>query len=165
MSDKKIPIMRMNTQDINALLSISAAYSTIEAVGNQMEKRIRSIPNGWRDLKCVLSLTGKMVENLVMTIPPEKLPNLRRMLPKVRFKLVLGPQATNTEKDETLIGHDDLDVLVAAARERCKMCVDWSVGKCTRCEVGRVLDHVVSFDRNGKDWDMVTDEEVNGDAE
>lgn len=163
MSDKKIPIMRVNNRDFDSVLSMSAAITTIEAVGKQMEKRFRAIPNGWRDLRLVLSVTGKLLDELVATIPPEKLPNLRRMLPKVRLKLTIGPQATNAvDKDETVIGFDDLDTLVRAAHEQCKLCVDWTRGSCDRCQLGKTLDHVIVHDRNGGSWATVTEVELTG---
>lgn len=162
MNDKKIPIMRMNSRDFDAILSWSAALSTVEAVGEQMEKRFRSIPNGWRDLKCIESLMGKLLEKLVLTVPPEKLPNFKRMLPKVRIKMTMGPQATCADKDERVIGYDDLDILVRNAKERCKFCADWTRGKCDQCELGKTLDHVIAFDRNGESWDRVTDKEIEG---
>lgn len=162
MSDKPtIPVMRTNGRDFDAILGLYAAISEVEAVGKAIEKRVRSIPGGWRDLRLAQTKMEALGGQLMQTIPPEKLRNLKRMVPQVRFRIVLGRQATNAIKgDETIIGFDDLDVLIQAARDRCKMCADWSRGKCDRCQLGKVMDRVLRYDRKGNDWDTINDDAI-----
>lgn len=152
-----IPIMRTNGRDFDTILGVWASLSELTEAGTKIEKRIRSIPNGWRDYRCVIAKLEKLADDLIQTIPKEKLPNLQRMVRRIKFKMVVGPQACSTNKDETVVGIDDLDKLVTAARERCTFCTDWTRGKCDRCELGKVLDRVLRYDRNGNSWDSVSD--------
>ena len=162
MSEKPtIPVMRTNGKDFDAILGLYAAISELEGVEKAIERRVRSIPGGWRDLRCASAKLEKLGEDLMRTVPPEKLRNLRRMVPQVRFRIVLGRQATEAVKgDATIIGFDDLDALIDAARDRCKVCTDWSRGKCDRCELGKVFDRVLRYDRKGADWDTVNDDDI-----
>lgn len=162
MCDKPdIPIMRTNGWDFDRILAFHAGLAAVDETVKFMERRVRLIPGGWRDLRLAQSKLEKLSGQILATIPPEKRRNLTKMAKRSRFHIVLGPQATQTAKADTaLLGFDDLDVLVLAARDKCKMCTDWSRGKCGRCELGKTLDRVLRYDRNGRDWDTINDEDI-----
>lgn len=151
MSEKKpIPVIRANGRDIDAMIGFHAAMTEIEESGKILERRFRAVPNGWRDYRLMRTLLDKLTDQTLDTYPFEKLVTLRRMLPRVRFKITVGPQATsNVHENETLLSYDDLDTLTTFAREQCKMCIDWD---CDRCKLGKTLDHVLRHDRNGGCW-------------
>ena len=156
-----VQIMRTNGQDFDRILAFFAGFAAVDEARKHLERRVRLIPGGWRDLCLVHAKLDKLTKTIMETIPPEKRRNLIKMGHRSKFHIVLGPQATQTASaDEALLGFDDLDVLVLAAREQCKMCTDWSRGKCSRCELGKTLDRVLRYDRNGKDWDTISDEDI-----
>jgi glutamyl/glutaminyl-tRNA synthetase len=96
---------------MDMVLAFYAGIAAVDETVKKMERRVRSIPGGWRDLRLVQSKLEKLGDNLMLTIPPEKLRNLKKMAKRSRFHIVLGPQATQTAKaDEALLGFDDLDV-------------------------------------------------------
>lgn len=163
MSEKQIPVMRTSGSDFDAMLGIYVCSAELGAVRKVMEKRIRSVPGGWRDFRLVEAKLDKLGDDLMLTIPKEKRRNLSMLAHRVRFHMTVGPQATNamnhTDK-VTVIGFDDLDVLIDAARDRCKMCTDWSRGKCDRCELGKVMDRVLRYDRKGDSWDNISDTDI-----
>ena len=162
MSEQRIiPVMRTSGSDFDAMLGYYACIAELGAVEKVMEKRIRSIPGGWRDFRLVEAKLDKLGDDLMLTIPKEKLRNLSKMAHRVRFHMTIGPQATSTAStSDTVIGFDDLDVLIDAARDRCKMCTDWSRGKCDRCELGKVMDRVLRYDRKGDSWDNISDTDI-----
>ena len=74
----------------------------------------------------------------------------------MRFRSVIGPQAAANPTPEWVpILLDDLNAMTIAARESCQTCLDW---KCDRCKLGKALDHMLRFDRNGCSWATITDE-------
>ena len=146
-------IVRANSRDVNLIFGVHAALSELETAGEQMEKRFRAIPNGWRDLRCIQSMLTKLCGELMRTVPPEKLGNLRLMARRMKFKLILGPQATKTEEDECVVTMKDLHTLSLCAYEQCKLCDTWE--KCSQCPLGQTLDRVLTYDRQGQSWATV----------
>ena len=111
---------------------------------------MRAIPNGWRDLRLCRTLLDKLVVNLVGTLQPEKLKAMKRMLPRMKFKVICGTHATKTQDDETILASEDLDALVRFAHEaNCKMCMETN---CRACKLGKALDSVLTYDRNESSW-------------
>lgn len=152
MDNKPITRMRTNRGDINRIFGMYAGLQELETASKEMEKRFRLIPNGWRDLKCIISQLNKLMDNIVATIPPEKLVSMHRMLPRMRFKVVCGDQASVAGYDECTITLREADVLCKYAHEHCKMCFE---GSCSNCPLGRTLDSVLMYDRDGRSWASV----------
>ena len=69
----------------------------------QMEARLRAIPGGWRDLRLIRTLLDKLTTNLVCTLQSEKLVSMRRMLPRMKFRVVCGTEATRVQEDEVIL--------------------------------------------------------------
>ena len=151
--EKPIPRMRTNRSDINRIFGLYAGLQELELASREMEKRFRSIPNGWRDLKCIIAQFNKLMDNVMMTVPLEKLISIQRMLPKMQFKVYSGAQASDYGGDECLISLHEMDVMCWHAHEQCKLCIDQN---CNQCELGKVLDSVMTYDRDGRSWANVS---------
>lgn len=143
-------IVRVNNKEINSIFGVHAALSELKTASELMEKRFRAIPNGWRDLRCTISILTKLCGELMRTVPPEKLGNLQLMSRRMKFKLIIGPQATKTEEDECVVTMKDLHTLAMCSYEQCKLCNNWE--KCNQCPLGQTLDRVLMYDRNGQSW-------------
>ena len=149
MEQKPIKRMRTNRNDINRIFGMFAGLQELESASKEMEQRFRLIPNGWRDLKMCIAVLDKLMNNIVMTVPAEKLVSMNRMLPKMRFKLSCGAQACETGKEECIISMEEANALSHYAHEHCKMCFE---DNCDRCPLGKTFDHVLSYDRDGGSW-------------
>lgn len=152
-----IPRIKTNSKDIERLFGLFAALQELKETSQEMEKRFRLIPNGWRNLRLIISLFDKLMDDVMLTVPEEKLASMKRMRPRMRFKVVCGIQATSLERDECIISVHEADVLSHYAHEQCKLC--FGDESCDRCELGKVLDSVMSYDRNGRSWAYVDLEE------
>ena len=149
MEQKPIPRLRMNRNDVNLIFGMYAGLQELEHASQEMEQRFRAIPYGWRDVKMIISRYDKLLSDLMMTVPPEKLVSMNRMIPKMRFKLSCGAQASDTGRDECIIAVDEANVLTHYAHEYCKMCFEKS---CSQCPLGKTFDRVLSYDRDGQSW-------------
>ena len=150
MSEKKpLPVMRTNREDIDLIFGLFAGMQELMNVEEKMEKRVRSIPNGWRDLKMLISVFDKLIKSLIETVPVEKCMSMNRMLPRMKFKIICGAQPSNLGDDECLISNHDANVLATHAHEHCKMCFDQD---CRRCALGKTLDSVMTYDRDDRSW-------------
>lgn len=153
MSEQKpIPRMRTNRNDISRIFGMFAGLQELEHASKEMEQRFRLIPNGWRNLRMIISVLDKLMTDVVATVPPEKLVSMNRMLPRMRFKLSCGVQASDTSREECIISMDDANILCNFAHEHCKMCFE---SDCSRCPLGKTLDSVMTYDRDGLSWSCV----------
>lgn len=149
---------RLRSEEYDRILGWGAALSEVEDSMNQMERRFRAIPNGWRDVKLCSRLLEKLLDGLIDTVPMEKRPSLAISARRQHFRSVIGPIfAANPTPEWMPLLMDDVDQFVAAALEKCSMCVTW---KCDRCKLGKALDHALRYDRQGKCWATITPESL-----
>lgn len=146
---KELPVIRANKDHINALFGMFAAINELEKAQNTMENRIRSVPNGWRDIKLVCVKLDHLVNDLCQTYPLEKLVSIRRMLPHMKYKVQCGVAASNLNEDENLIASDDLDTIAIFAHEQCKLCIEQN---CSKCKLGKTFDRIFMYDRDDGSW-------------
>lgn len=159
---KNIPVIRANREHINTLFGIFASLQEMEKAQEVMEKRIRSIPNGWRDFRLVCTVMNRLINDLCLTFPVEKLTSIQRMLPHMRYKVHCGVAASSLKDDENLIASDDLDTITRFSHEQCKLCVDQ---ECSKCKLGRTYDRIFMYDRDGRSWANVDFERLKEEAE
>lgn len=153
---KNVPEMRLRGDDVSRLLEIFAVWEQMDRLSKDEDfcRRCRAVPGGLRDLKMLAAVVAKLADALVWTIPQEKVVGFIRTLKRMRFSVVQGPVASKPKGDsEEIVTTEELDELVCSAWEhRCRLCVD---GNCDRCGLGRVLDNLVSKDRDGRSWSMM----------
>lgn len=147
-----IPVIRANRDHINCLFGIFAAMQELEKAQEVMENRIRAVPNGWRDVRLLCKVIDRVVNDLCLTYPPEKLQSIRRMLPHMRYKVQCGISASNLRDDENLIAADDLDTITLYAHEQCKLCIDQD---CSKCKLGKTFDRIFMRDREDGSWSHI----------
>ncbi len=146
-----IPTIRCSRDDVNRIMGLFAAITEFDRCEKEMEQRVRACPNGWRDLRLIESTLDRLVENILQTVPIEKLQSIKRMMPGMQYKSYYGRPAS-IEKDETIIQTESLDVLTDFAHEHCKFCID---GNCNNCKLGKVLDSILAEDRDGQSWGFI----------
>lgn len=153
MAEKRLPTIRANSKELDQIFTMFAAAQELEHTEKTMERRVRAIPNGWRNLRLCRTLLDQLVVDMVGTLQPEKIAAMKRMLPRVKFKVICGPNATRVEEDEVVLTTKDLDVLVHYAHEaNCKMCLD---GNCKQCKLGKTFDGMMTYDRNDGSWSTI----------
>ena len=148
-----IRVVRANSKDLDRIFALFAAAQEVRMAEEQMENRFRAIPGGWRDLRLIRTLLDKLT-----TLQVETLVSLRRMLPRMKFRVVGGTEATRVQEDEVILAMRDMDMLVHFAHEgNCKLCLN---PDCRACPLGKTLDSVLTFDRDGCGWDAINIDEV-----
>ena len=153
-----VRVVRANSKELDRIFALFAAAQEVRMAEQQMEARLRAIPGGWRDLRLIRTLLDKLTTNLVCTLQSEKLVSMRRMLPRMKFRVVCGTEATRVQEDEVILAMKDMDMLVHFAHEgNCKLCLN---PDCRACPLGKTLDSVLTFDRDGCGWDAINIDEV-----
>lgn len=157
MNEKPVQIHRVNSAEINRIFTVFAAAQELRIVSQEMERRVRSVPNGWRDLRLVCSLLEKLAGGLMWTVPPEKQENIKRLAKYMRIKVTTGTPICRTQPDEALLAGPDVDTLVDYAMRSCELCMG---DNCRACRLGKTLDTVLACDRGDRGWWEVPEDEI-----
>lgn len=151
-----VPEIRLRGDDVTMIMALFASWDTLEKLADNADfcRRVKAIPGGLRDLKMLRAKIAHLADDIAWTIPKEKVVGFMRTLRRMKYNVQQGPIASKPKGDnQEIITTEELDELVASAWEhRCKLCIE---GNCDRCELGRVLDNLVSQDRDGRSWSMM----------
>lgn len=153
MSD--LPIIRTNSDEIRYIYLLFAAQDAFEKTAPRLDRRLAAIPYGKRDLKTLHTVLTKLLVSIMKTLPDEKKDTVARMARHAYYHVSFGVPASKLGEDECIVKSDDLNVLIHYAFEQCKLCLAQS---CNHCPLGRVLDHVLTVDRDGGSWAFMQDE-------
>ena len=137
--------------DQERLFGLFATISELarSAEDERFKARLRSIPGGWRDWRLMLAVCERVLERIMLTVPMPKRISIVRQMPRMRFRITQGPLADKPREGEEIVDAPDLEALVLSTWEwRCRICD----APCARCAVGRALDRVMPFDRDGLRW-------------
>ena len=139
-----------NRREQDHFLYLSASLSDVLDAKDEMEARIKLIPNGWRDWCMLAAVMKNMVEKLKMTYEPAKRDQMKRTAHRCKHKLIIGPQVT-TDEEQYVICASDFGVLMCAAADKCHLCMG-TPEDCKRCDLGRVLDGVSFVSWQDRAW-------------
>ena len=148
--DKEIKTKPSNRAEQDHYLYLCASLSDIIDAKEQMETRIRMIPNGWRDWCMLTSVMRRLMIDLKMTFEPAKRAQMQRTAERCMHKLLIGPQAT-TEEEQYVVKASDFGVLMYAATDKCQLCLG-TPSDCKACQLGKVLDGVSFVSRGDRAW-------------
>lgn len=152
---KNVPEQRVRECKLNDLFKLYASWDAVEKVQEDsfLVNRLKSIPNGWRDLRMLRAMLEKLINAIMWTIPHEKVKGVARTANRMRYSVTQGKAVTRpNDNQEQIVSARELDALVDAAHEnKCRLCDN----DCNRCELGKALDNLVAEDRNGRSWSMI----------
>lgn len=151
-----VPEQRVRECELHDLFKLYAAWDAVEKVQEDsfFVNRVKSIPNGWRDLRMLRSMLEKLVNAIMWTIPNEKIEGVARTVQRMRYSVTQGKAATKPNANkEQIVSSWEIDALVEAAHEnKCRLCAG---DNCGQCKLGKALDNLVAYDRDGGSWSMI----------
>ena len=125
-----------NAQEQLGVNDISAVITLLEKP--YLDRRIKTIKGGWRDLQLMRKLAVKLLENVLATLPTNQLQSLRRNLPHVG--VAVGIKRDRSQDDYgRYMSLDELEILASASREKCLTCTK-TVMEQRQCALKKVLD-------------------------
>jgi len=69
--------------------------------GHEIEKRLKKIPNGWRDAKLIMTLADRLLDKVLLTIPREKLDQIKMELNHTFLEVTVKNCISGTPKGHT----------------------------------------------------------------
>lgn len=104
--------VKMSGREYYALRALIGVVSTFSAYDADIEKRVRMIPNGWRDLKLIEAKADKLFAEIMKTVPLQKIQQMKKELNNVRVEVNVIPDYTGRKKDcFTYVPQDALEWL------------------------------------------------------
>ena len=80
--------------------------STFNKNAEQLERRVREIPGGWRDLKLIMAVSEKLLRGILRTIPKKKLAVIQKELLNtevlVNVRNAIAPLHGRTQTDSPM---------------------------------------------------------------
>ena len=153
MTDEEIlalPKKAANRAEVDAYYYMDAFYDAIGRIKGDMEKRLKMLPGGWRDMNLVYSKMGRLLRELSGTFEPEKALQIKRMGQSVRVRLEFNRPVV-AANDMFLVDMQEMGVLITAASQHCKlnMCMPH---ECRKCQLGKVMDKLSWVSREDRAW-------------
>lgn len=76
--------------------------TTFNKHAGQLERRVREIPNGWRDLRMLMTVSERLLGNILKTVPVKKLKAIKKELDNMEFTVsirncIAPPAKTDTD--------------------------------------------------------------------
>lgn len=147
--------------EVNAVTGLFASLGSMKMAEESLMDRLRQTKNGLRDFRCAMSALRRTIDRMLASFPEEKAISLLRMKEDMGFKTYMSAQAVKREEGLTVMAMDNLNAIVLAAHEYCKVCD----GNCDRCSLGKALDYTIAETRDrGRSWSMMDIGDFNPEA-
>lgn len=132
------PRSKIRQKEIFDLFAMYALMQELDKAQRDMAGRLQVIPGGADDLQTIRDLLNRLTQNILLTIPPEKLYNLQTSMHRMAYKVIMDKTLPSYNTDDVIIRQEDFDALAYAAHEyKCCFCID----DCNECPLGQALDH------------------------
>lgn len=139
-----------NRIEVDAFYGLTVALSELFYAQEHMEKRLKMIPGGWRDIRMVSTVLAKLLRKVLETFEPVKRRQIDKASRHMRHKITFGPEAAK-EPEMFLITTEDLGVILCAATEHCKLCMG-TRSQCKQCQLGKALDSTSFVSAGDRAW-------------
>ena len=132
------PRSKIRQKEIFDLFAMFALQQELDKAQRDMASRLQDIPGGPEDLLLIRETLSRLTQNILFTIPEEKLYNLHTSMRRMVYKVIMDKTLPFPESDDIVIRQEDFDALAFAAHEfRCCFCAE----DCNGCDLGKALDH------------------------
>lgn len=141
-----LPELKCYPEEVDLILKVFAMSDTIDEmlVTPSFKKRLDAIPHATTGMKMMNGRMLQLAYDLVATLRDSKKASILRMSPYMKFKVYHAAPASALGENECIVGYDDLNLLCKYASRNCDICFD---GNCNSCELGKLFDRVMIYDR------------------
>lgn len=171
MTIKSVERVPLSGREYYALRELFAAVDGFSRNAQALEKRVRMIPNGYRDLRMLQSVSAKLMRDILETVPVKKLIQIRRELEN--SEMILRVKPVNPKKNEyddnlTYVPQQALERICRKAIELECFCCEKKDREAKKCQLRKDIQDTYMFDypNNGKtcpfagatfDWEEKSD--------
>lgn len=142
------PVLRENNLTIQDYFHLAAAVEDFYRARETLRTRLEHTGH-IDDMEQIYQAARKVEGDILASFSEDKQRTIRRMRPYVTFKVIMTREASK-DPEITYVLTNDLARLTEFAHEKCELCIEPTA--CRRCELGRLLDHILSVDRMDGSW-------------
>lgn len=142
----------LSKDEYYALLELFGIVNSFSNCASSLKHRCKHIPNGWRDMRLLLSLSERLMGKFLGTIPLKKLKAIQKDLHFSRCELKITPDYTGESKKEGYAYVPDTalsNVVERLVNWECMLC-DKSKGKAKQCRVLKDIQALYPWDFSEK---------------
>jgi hypothetical protein len=136
-----IPRTETSSRELHAIEYVAGIDARLVESEKYLEKRLRSVPDLYRQYRIARVATEKVLNGLYSTMTPRALNHLTRM--NQQSEIVFRPKSIlNKSTDSQVVLTKDLKVLIREAlSSKCSMCMG-APGEIKECELRKALLNV-----------------------
>ena len=124
--------------------------STFNRCAGELERRVREIPGGWRDLRLIQTLSEKLVVGILQTVPRKKLAAIKRELYNtevlVNVRRDVARPAQGEEDGFTYVPQRALERITQCAVNFECFCCEKKGTEAKRCQLRRDIEATYMFE-------------------
>lgn len=136
---------RLNRGEFEAIRSLLGAVSYTAHANDDLQKRLEMLPYGKQRMRMLVGGLRAMADDLIGTVPRGQCKQLRNTMQDMEMRMV--PKLTGMTQN-VIFEKDLAKGLIDAAMEKCRGCVEDSVG-CRKCGLYKVLEGMLPLDNYG----------------
>ena len=143
----------LSGREYAALQSLFAAVSHLQVLLPVLEKRAKMIPNCWRDMRLVCTLVDKITNEIVTTVPYEKLRHVSADIRHVKLYVKVEPpglKSMDTEGFSYTPTKTLNNLLGYVCEHECMMC-DKTPTEARKYPVRHMIDSALPHEVNTRD--------------
>lgn len=130
-----------NSREIRAIEYIAGLEARIIGDEKYVEKRLKSVPDLWRQYRIVSTAITKVVDGLYDTLEPNVLHRMRRLCDHAEV-VFRTRSPLNKSTDTAIVLEKDINVVINAAMEsRCAICLKEG-SDIKKCELRKALMNI-----------------------
>lgn len=140
---------KLSQREYMELMQIFAAFSALKKGEPWLKDRIRTIPNGWRDYKMIMSRMDWLTEELVHTIPTRKLLAMRQDMKNAQMRIYMqGAPASDTYRDVVSVDEEALIELIdVVISMECMLC-EKKGNAMKKCPYLKIIESILPYERD-----------------
>lgn len=136
--------IRLTASDREALVRLNIAYEILETEGEHLDRRMRAIPGGKRDIGMMKAKITKIMEKVIDTIPDDQLRTYVRSLEMASYSVGVkkpGTMGRNMKDYGMWLSFDVINALLAGCHDHCMMCPSDKAER-RACKLRRALETI-----------------------
>lgn len=148
-ADGRIPLSQA---EYEAIRTIYGAVNSLTVYHGDLERRCSGIKNGWRDLRCLVALSTKVLSEILRTVPVKKLRQMRKDLQNT-ICIVKTKGVTGEPRDGFMYVEEDTIVRLAeaAAGVQCFGCDRCQQDAKQNCQLFKDVQSILNYELAEKD--------------
>ena len=143
----------LSGKEYAALQSLFAALSSLSVTTPTLEKRARTVPGAWRDLRMMQTKCDTVMQRLLTTVPVNKLRHIRADIEHARVYVKVEAPGLNSMSTEgfSYVPTDTVNALLAYVCEHDCMLCDNTPEQARTCETRKMIEKALPHEIDAAD--------------